>query len=164
AVPPGELPADLVKRLQERYARGTLPEGKKITRESIGLDEALFKTLDVNGDGTLDADALAGFVKRAPDLEIVLRLGKKADGVSRFEVVKGSPSPLAGKVQIKEGTALLDLGLTRAELRSSEEAVTDTFGYIIRQQLAIQLKQADSNGDGFVDEDEAKKSPLFKNL
>ena len=33
--------------------------------------------LDTNSDGVLDDKELAGFVKRTPDLELVVHLGKK---------------------------------------------------------------------------------------
>jgi len=50
-----------------------------LTRKQLGLDEATFKKLDTNGDGVLDSKELGGFVKRTPDIELVLRLGKKKD-------------------------------------------------------------------------------------
>src|SRR5439155_11901066 len=67
---PDTVPADLVKRMLARYRK----DGKKaesLTIGELGLDREAFARLDTNGDGELSADELAGFIKRAPDLELV---------------------------------------------------------------------------------------------
>src|SRR5262249_40979100 len=142
---PGEVPTSLVRRLQERYGpRSEKSEEKKLSRKDLGLDEATFRRLDTNGDGVLDATELAGFVKRPPDLELVMRLGKKKASEAGVEIVRGSASPLTGKVTRTGGVALLDLGVTRIELRGggNEEQGPDLIGGILRQQLLAQFKQA----------------------
>src|SRR5205085_8600365 len=106
-----------------------------------------------------------GFVKRTPDLELVLRLGKKAAAEPGLEVVTGSGrSPLAGQVRLKEDLALLDLVRTRAELRGNDQERPDRLGGIVRQQYLAQFKQADTNGDGFLDAREADNSRAFRGL
>src|SRR5262249_55431827 len=108
----GEAPADLVNRVHKRY-------GTKLTRSALGLDEATFAALDTNKDGVLDAAELAGFVKRSPDVELLVRLGYGSKpGV---DVVKGQPAPLADKLSAAHGVALLDLGSTRVEVRGAEK-------------------------------------------
>src|SRR5262249_24347733 len=101
---PGEAPAELVRYLQERYGPKAGKEEKKLSRKDLGLDEATFGKLDTNGDGVLDAQELAGFVKRPPDLELVMHLG---GGNARVEGAAAGPSPLAGKVRARDGFALL---------------------------------------------------------
>jgi Ca2+-binding EF-hand superfamily protein len=149
-VKPGEAPADLVKRMKDRYPDR---DNKGLTQKSLGLDEAIFRPLDVNNDGVLDDEELAGFVKRTPDLELAIHLGKK-DG-ARIELMTGAGrSPIAGQVQMKDGLALLDLGRTRAEVRVNAVERPDRLAGFLRQQALGQFKQADANGDGFVDEKE----------
>jgi Ca2+-binding EF-hand superfamily protein len=161
---PGEVPADLIKRMHERYGKGGDAD-KKLTRKDVGLDEGTFRALDTNGDGLLDAAELAGFVKRAPDLELVVRMGKKEPAEARVEVVTGDGrSPLADKAQTHDSQVLLNLGRTLAELRGNDEDRPDRLGGIVRQQYLVQFRAADTNGDGVVDAEEAKNSRQFRNL
>jgi Ca2+-binding EF-hand superfamily protein len=163
---PGEVPADLVRYLQERYGpRADKSEVKKLSRTDLGLDEATFRQLDTNGDGALDAQELAGFVKRAPDLEVMIRLGKKESAESSVEVLAGrGGSPLAGKVQRTAGLAMLDLGATRVDLRSSEENRPDRLGGLIREQFLAQFRQLDADGKGYLEESKVKNNRQFRGL
>jgi Ca2+-binding EF-hand superfamily protein len=165
---PGEVHPDLVKRLRERYVKGARNDDKKLSREDLGLDEATFKSLDLDGDGMLDSAELAGFAKRTPDLELVLRLGAVGAKEARLEVVQGSGrSPLATRLTVKDGLGLLDLGVTRAEVRGSDQGRGGDLGFvgeIVRQQYLAQFSQADTNGDGVLDADEIGRSRQFRNL
>jgi Ca2+-binding EF-hand superfamily protein len=160
----GEAPADLVRALQERYGpRVKKAAEKKLSRKELGLDEATFRKLDANGDGVLDGKELAGFVKRAPDLEVVVRLGR---GEARVEVGHaGIGAALAGKVQARDGLALLDLGVTRAEMRASTaEDGTAAFASLVRQQILAQFRAADKDSNGYLDAKEAQRNPTFRGL
>jgi Ca2+-binding EF-hand superfamily protein len=163
---PGVVPDDLVKRMKDRYAKAA--EGsdeKQIRAKDIGLDAETFRQLDANQDGVLDDSELTAFIKRKPDLEVVVLLGKKDDAAVRLELVTGEGrSPLAGKVAMKDGQALLDLVRTRAELRVQTQERPDRLGGFLRQQGIAQFKQADTNGDGFLDAKEAADSRTFKSL
>jgi Ca2+-binding EF-hand superfamily protein len=161
----GEVPADLVRRMLERYSRGADGDGTKLARKDLGLDEATFRRLDTNADGRLDGPELGAFVKRTPDLELVLRLGKKEASETRLEVLKGEGrSPLAGKLSVNDGLGLLDLGATRAELRSNDQDAPDRLGDLLRQQYIAQFRQADTDGNGTLDADEVKRSRQFNAL
>jgi Ca2+-binding EF-hand superfamily protein len=164
-VAPGEAPEGLVLAMQERYGpKSDKPEGKKLSRKDVGLAEADFAKLDANGDGVLDAAELAAFVKRAPDLELVVRLGKKETADARLSAVSaaGKPAPLADKLAIKDAIGMLDLGVTRAELRIAESEGPDPFSAIRAQQMSAQFKQADANNDGVIDAKEAENSRAFR--
>jgi Ca2+-binding EF-hand superfamily protein len=157
---PGKSPAGLVSALKRRYKpKGKRLPARKLSRKDLGLDEETFRRLDANGDGKLDDRELAGFVKRAPDVEFVVRLGS---GEARVEVVRGK-APLTSKVKVRGGLALLDLGKTRVELRGGEEAEysTGVLGGLIRQQYLALFKAADKDNNGYLDEKEAKASPLY---
>jgi Ca2+-binding EF-hand superfamily protein len=156
---PGEAPTGLAQKMRERYGK----DGK-LDRKAMRLDEATFTALDANDDGVLDDNELARFVKRAPDLELIVRLGTREEGEGRVGVVsaKGGPAPLAGMVRMLPGLALLDLGVTRAELRVSDEYKMDRLGGVLRQQYGALFKQADKNGDGVVDATEAGSNNLFR--
>jgi Ca2+-binding EF-hand superfamily protein len=160
---PGEVPADLVKAMQERYGRkGKKPDEKKLTRAELGLDEATFRQLDTNGDGVLDGKELAGFVKRRPDVELIVRVGEKKEGQATIELAtsNGAPAPLAGNVTLKDQAALLDLGVTRAEVLSGgEEPRMDYFINILRTQLVALFKAADKGNKGYVTREDIQKGP-----
>ena len=54
--------------------------------------------------------------------------------------------------------------MTRLELRAAGESQPDPYGGFIQQQIVIQLKQADANGDGVIDEAEGKNNRAFRGL
>jgi Ca2+-binding EF-hand superfamily protein len=154
---PGEAPADLARRMHDRYGASLLPK-------NLGLDEAAFRPLDANGNGVLDDPELPAFIQRAPDLELAIRLGKKEPAQPLVELLTGQGrSPLASKVTLKDRLALLDLGLTRAEVRAEEER-PDRIGDYLRQQAQGQFKQADADGNGFLDATEVQANRRLRGL
>jgi Ca2+-binding EF-hand superfamily protein len=159
---PASARSELVRALQERY--GSKKE-KKLTRKALGLDEATFRRLDADGDGVLDAEELARFAQLPPDLEVVVRLGERANGEARIEVMgKGGPA-LAGKLRVEEALALLELGLTRAELRTSEGTSSESaLTGLVRQQYIAEFKKADKDKNGYLDEKEARGSRTFRDV
>jgi Ca2+-binding EF-hand superfamily protein len=160
---PGQAPPDLVRFLQERYGpKADNAESKKLTRKDLGLDEATFKALDTNGDGVLDARELGGFIARSPDLALVIRLGDSKTDQPR--IAADRVSPLAGKVSAQDGLAILDLGVTRLDLRRGEEPGTNFLGGSPRDQYLDQFKKADADRNGILDEKEARENRLFKVL
>jgi Ca2+-binding EF-hand superfamily protein len=155
----GESTKPLVQQLQTRYGKG----GKKLTKKDLGLDDAAFKALDADGDGELDAEELAHFAAKPPDLELTLRLGKMDPKLRRVEIVK-QDGALGDRVKAKDGTVTLDLGVTRVELSvGAGEARNAGFNQaqLIRQQYLSQFKAADTDNNGYLDEKEAKANPLF---
>jgi Ca2+-binding EF-hand superfamily protein len=161
---PGEAPNLMVRRMHERYGGKGSAEGTKLGRKALGLDEATFAALDTNRDGVLDAQELAAFVKRPPDLELVVRVGTRGSGERAVEAaaVKGRPSPLADKLKAVRSVALLDLGATRTELGVGEEYRSDRLSGVLQQQYGALFKQADKNRDGYIDAQEAQANALFR--
>jgi Ca2+-binding EF-hand superfamily protein len=161
----GQLPDGLVRTMQERYGPAAdKPEEKKLTRKDLGLDEATFASLDANGDGVLDAEELAGFVKRAPDLELAVQLRNKR--AAEQPITQQEKAPLAGKLQMKDGQGLLDLGKTRVELLASGGAGDPLarFGGLARDQYLAQFRQLDSENKGFIEEKQVQNNRLLKSL
>ncbi len=160
----------LVLRLLERYgAKSEKPLEKKLSRQDIGFDQSTFERLDTNKDGLLDGKELgAGFTKRNPDLELALRLSKKAMAETTIEVSaeKSCPAPLAEQITLKDSSLVLDLRLTLLELRVDDVDRADQMAAIGRQAILAQFKQADTDNNGCLDEAEAKPNrffgPLFK--
>jgi Ca2+-binding EF-hand superfamily protein len=164
---PGEVPADLVRHMQERYGPKGAGTATKLSRKDLGLDEATFAALDANRDGVLDAGELAGFVRRRPDLELSIRLGKSASESSRVVLVKSTEGQAqAEKASAKESVVTLDLGRTRLDLRADvgSGGGPDLFSAFVRPQLAGQFKQADKDKNGYLDEKEAEASRVFRGL
>jgi Ca2+-binding EF-hand superfamily protein len=159
---PGEAPKEMVGSIQKKYRAR---DAKGLTRQELGLDETTFAALDANRDGFLDAKELAGFVKRAPDLEIMVHLGAPGDAQRGIELrnQNGKPAVLAANVNLIDGLAMLELPKTRVELRGHDEATEDQLAPFLRLQYTVIFKQLDKNGDGYVDAQEAGMGP-FNNL
>lgn len=156
-----ESPARVAEKLLARYRRPGEPSGEgTLTAKAIGLDEATFDQLDRDRDGALDARELAGFIKRRPDLELVLRLG----GVGGIDIVpREGPSSLAAARKAKDGTVGLDVGITRLEVRSGAGQGPVLPGFkVSRQVYSAQLQAADKDTNGYLDSQEAQQAPAFR--
>ncbi len=127
---PGTAPADLVRRLQQRYA-------------------------------SLDAAELANFVKRPPDLEVMVRLGRR-DGDAA--TVEAKASPLSGRVQARGHLLTLDLGRTVVDLTRSDANRPNAIADLLRQQYLAQFRQADKDKNGYLDEKEAEANGAFRGV
>jgi Ca2+-binding EF-hand superfamily protein len=146
----GEAPDNLAARLAEKYAPKDTKDASKVSRKDWRLDDPTFKALDANGDGFLDAEELAGFVKRTPDLDLTVNLGTDEPGVT-LRKKKG----LGDQLKTFDGLAMLEMPGTRVELRAAEETGGDPYAPFMRVQMSFLFKQADKNKDGYLDEQEA---------
>jgi Ca2+-binding EF-hand superfamily protein len=158
----GVAPDDLARRIQAFYGPPSDDQGeKKLSRKDLGLDEATFAQLDADKDGVLDGAELKGFVKRPPDIELVMRVGSKASAEARVELAAAKSN---GKAQIKSGLARLDLGRTRVDLRTTTEYQADRLAGILRDQVLAQFKQADKAKNGYLEESKIKGNRFFGGL
>jgi Ca2+-binding EF-hand superfamily protein len=169
AISPGAPPQELTRALLERYDRD---RNRKLSRAEIGLDPETFKRLDVNGDGQLDANELAKFVQRAPDLEVLVRLGSGARRLPVAEIAGGILIALPGGAEAGRGLTVLspdgqaaplagavrpvgrdDLTVTLADavLDLSRGAPSPSAFQQNRQFYLTQFRTADSEKRGFVE-------------
>lgn len=163
----GEPSKDLAQRLLNRYGRkGRKTPAKKLTRPDLGLDAASFKQLDMDEDGKLDREELARFAQRDPDLELRVRLGAKADKETAMEMVssKERPAPLAQAIRPgDDGTLVLELGTVRIELGRGDTSSEPRLAARLRQQYRVQFNRADTDNNGYLDNNEAMRSPFYRN-
>jgi Ca2+-binding EF-hand superfamily protein len=165
----GEGPNDkLGRRLLSQYDKD---KNGKLSAKEIGLGAAEFAALDKNKDGQLDLAELSAFGGRAPDLELMYRLGKvpkgkEPGGLLKLVVQEGqrggltqpvslfspdnTPRPLAGAVTKGTGGGL-KLGLPDAHIdfQAAQSAAMNNAG--IKEYYLQQFKEADVNKKGFLE-------------
>ncbi len=178
-VEPGESSKRLAEKLLGRYASKKDKE-KTLTRDNLGLEQAVFDALDRDKDGKLDADELARFADRPADVELTVRLGNLGSEMSvaeglrlitslgkrgtprpAIEVYKGKdPAPLASAVRKRQdGGLALDLGSAVLELGQPPNMGGISYG--IDQQYKEQFKAADTDNNGYLDAKETQNNPFF---
>jgi Ca2+-binding EF-hand superfamily protein len=159
----------LAEKLIKRYDRD---KNGRLTIGEIGLPPDVFKALDVNKDGELDAVELMRLLRRPPDIEVVVRLGKLAPRESPTDLVApgGKERALASTVRPgTSGTLLVNLGDSQIDLRRNDAVTGATDEQIkmqsdaLRAQYVARLKEADAQGRGYVELVDLKK-PQFQQL
>jgi Ca2+-binding EF-hand superfamily protein len=130
------------------------------------MDQGSFNQLDADKDGALDTEELAQFAKRAPDVELTLRIGKKGDKEERMEGSVRAGGAIEAKLKKDNGGMTLELGVTQIQLRAGnpEQDAKFSFNFRLRDQYINQFKMADADNNGYLDEKEAAKNPLFRNI
>src|SRR5205823_2715616 len=131
-----------------------------MTRQHMGLDEETFGRLDVDGDGSLDAEELARFAARPPDVELTLRLG--ARGERKAVEISDGDRPLSSHLRAEKDGATLDLDTTRIDFRTASGEEVMRSPLTSRQLYKGQFTNADQDGNGYLDKAEADRSPLFR--
>jgi Ca2+-binding EF-hand superfamily protein len=188
AVTPGESPTKLVQQLLTRYGGKGATPARELTRQNSGLDEATFHQLDRNGDGQLDSEELAGFVRRPPDLELTIDLSGANQPASQFtsRVIAALAAKLgaSGKVHhlrlasrltplsanvrtTQEGSVVLDLGGTMLDLRVSGGTQPPLSPAQSRERYKSFFAFADQDNKGYLVANKANKArsyPVFQAL
>src|SRR5262249_37969469 len=119
---PGEPGSVLAKRLIAHYGHGR----KKLTNDDLGLDKAVLDKLDADKDGALDAEELAQFAKRAPDVELTFRVGTKGEKEAGVEGTARAGGSREAKLSNLDGGAMrLETGVTRFDLHAGEATSND---------------------------------------
>lgn len=151
-------PRRVAQALLGRY--GQNGKKKTLTRGDLGLDVATFTALDRDGNGELDAEELAQFTARAPDLSFVVRVGDRGPREAAVELIPRQGGPMSVKARPAGSSLVLVLGDNRLALRVGEAPARSQLGFLIREQYKQVFRQADRDNNGYVDEKEAQQSGL----
>lgn len=151
---------DLVRTLLRSYGVQENGGNEAIPAALFGVPEAALSAYDQDGNGSLDRREVGTFLAHpVPHVQLALRLGDVATGRSRVEILK-SPSDTALTVKATSlGFALVAFGDLQLEVSVSSQARTlDT----MKTAFSSQFKAFDVDGNGYVDQTEGERSPLFK--
>jgi Ca2+-binding EF-hand superfamily protein len=148
---------DLAKSLLKHYGHsaGAKKSGKLSVRD-LGIDAETFGTLDADRDGKLDQEELARFARRAPDLELDIKLGKDKAVTARPGKVKLAGVRIIrekGQVRLAVGNTTLNLGFDTGGGGSITFAQVDDNAF-----LKMQFSTADTDNNGYLDMKEARRS------
>ncbi len=174
-VTPDDSPNRLTQRLalaEQVIKHYDKDKDGRLDRSEIALDPELFKALDTNKDNQLDAIELMKLLRRPPEIEAVVRLGKLAGKESPTDPVAPGGKSRALALAVRPGTAgtlLITLGDSQIDLRRTDAVTGATDDQIrqqsefIRRQYLARLKEADPKGRGYVELLDVKK-PRFMDL
>ena len=146
---PGQAPARLGQRLLEKYRKGGQTG---LTRRDIRLEPETFDRLDADRDGRLDAEELARFLERSPDLELSLQLGKTGGPGGGLFHPNSPAGPLVAAAQPTGNTSvLITVGGCQIDLRIRDGQPLDFQLQRVRDFYLQQFDAADVGQKGFVE-------------
>jgi Ca2+-binding EF-hand superfamily protein len=146
----------LARRLLGKYAG----KNKTLSAKALGLDGAAFAKLDIDRDGQLDAEELARFALRAPDIGFTVNIGQQG-----AKIAVGKGGPLAKLTTVQNGFPILEFGNNRLELSGPERTGSGIMAnFVVDNQYRQQFKAADTDNNGYIDRAEANRSPFFRDL
>ncbi|HVS34298.1 MAG TPA: EF-hand domain-containing protein [Gemmataceae bacterium] len=154
---------ELPRQLLNRYGKGA----ETLTRADLGLDQRTFDRLDADRDGKLDLAELNHYADRPADVELKVRLGATGPDQMMLEVMKDpqNPTPRAVSVSAADGVVRIEMDNAHLELRiGGGQGVGANRSAAQRQRILAEFKNADRDGNGYLDEMEAMQSPIFSSI
>jgi Ca2+-binding EF-hand superfamily protein len=148
-VEPNDSGEALAAQLLKHFDRD---KNQRLSREEIGLEKTIFDQLDANRDGELDAAELRSYGRIAPDLELIVRLGKRgAEAPLDVSSAEGRQGALAGAVnKPSTGGVTFSLGSVQLGVQPTD-ATMPSPAQNLRQFMINQLRAADTKKQGFVE-------------
>ena len=149
------LGSEILKALTSPQPR---PRDDRLDRGEIGLDRASFDRVDLDGDGGLDAREIERGLAAVPDVELIVRLGRRDPWRAAIEVVgaPGHPRPAGVTVgKLGDEGAIIDLGTAVVEVRADDVTRSPALASQRTAYLA-QFHTCDADRNGFVDRNEAR--------
>lgn len=161
---PGSAPIAVLRELERRYAQNTpVNSGGRtlshvIGRQELGLEADVFDQYDFDKDGTLDRDELRGMIRRPPPtLEVVVRLGTRADGAPAVEMFGSAKRQDIAIRHSADGLASIVINDVQIEIAQAMSA-TD----VAKQHLLRQFAATDLDKNNYLNDEEADRSRTFK--
>jgi Ca2+-binding EF-hand superfamily protein len=156
-------PEESTRRLADQIlARYGKPKATQLSRTELGLTAAAFQRLDANGDNVLDAAELAHFLTLDPDLEVVVRLGKRGPKEAVFEIQRQTPVAGLSLRRDDNGDLVLSLEDALIELQSQPG---DAGGYAQARKMVLdQFVAVDRKKKGYVEQADVERSGLLAGL
>jgi Ca2+-binding EF-hand superfamily protein len=156
-VQPRDSGETLAAQLLKHYDRD---KNQKLSRAESGLETNVFNELDTNGDGELDAAELRNYHTISPDIVLMVRLGKRAGGVSaEVASAAGQRGTLAGAVgKPSTGGLTIPIGSVQLGIQPTDETAP-SLARNLRQFLVNQLRAADTKKQGFVERKDLQQRP-----
>ena len=183
---PGQPLDAPIRQILATYAKA---DKSKVSRAEIGLPKELFDELDTNKDNHLDAAELVKFLRRDPDLELMIKVGKnpKKEGIaSRFVSGVGAelgydmakekqielfstakkPMPVAGAFRAVNASSVdLLLGDAKIELNAAPMGQV-AYGRVnnVKQYYVDEFHMVDTEKKNVLDRKQIAKSDFLKDI
>ncbi|HZT79563.1 MAG TPA: EF-hand domain-containing protein [Gemmataceae bacterium] len=147
----------LARQLLARYDRDS--DGR-LSRAESGLGADAFNRLDADRDGRLSAAELAGFPRLPPDVELIVRRGRKTPAPAHVLVIspKAKGSALTAAVGPSGAEAYVTLADSRLEVLCDGRPLLPVADR--REEYRRFFRGADGNRDGFLDGKEVYRPPF----
>ena len=141
------------------------PLVKRLSKKDIKMSDAAFAALDQDGDEELDTEELARFGHNAqPEIEIAIRLGKVGNEMKPAHVLNAGYSPVKAFADPQGNEVTIEVPAVRLDLRVPPAADTKNIVSNFRSGYLNRFRNADQDGNGYLDMNEVNFDPVFREL
>jgi Ca2+-binding EF-hand superfamily protein len=157
----------VARQLLVRYGRKDpktgQPTGRSLSRDELGLTQTAFRQLDMDGNGSLDLEELGRFHNRDADIELIVRIGRTGKDEPYLERFgKGGVRGKSGQLQRNvDGSFSLEQGPDRLVVHRLDDEPDRIAVRRLQLNYKAMFLQADQDKNGYLDAQEAQRSPFF---